>query len=169
MTAVKVGASWWILEGSAVPQRAQEDAEWLMSHDSGSQFAGAITTTPTMTQGGHSWLLSKGYRVIASRNTRRSATAVLGNWDATTRSVTFVDRGRWLVSGADSLWVEGVDLPGTPGALVVWVPSLRWIYSAPAASPLARNHLMAHAAARGWNVERIGSARAVAERVPPGR
>jgi hypothetical protein len=60
----------------------------------------------------------------------------------------------------DSLWLESVDLPDLPGALVVYSPSLHWLYGASTANPLHLDRMLALARARGWSVTRTGSARA---------
>jgi hypothetical protein len=80
-----------------------------------------------------------------------------------------VTRGRWLRVDGDSLWLEPIDLPDAPGALVAYVPSLAWAYAGTAASPLHLDLVLARARARGWRVERVGSARAVAMPVPAGQ
>jgi hypothetical protein len=66
----------------------------------------------------------------------------------------------------DSLWVEPIDYPDAPGALIAWLPSARWVYSGMAASPLNFDLMMARARERGWTVERYGSLRGVAIPAP---
>ena len=67
-----------------------------------------------------------------------------------------VARGRWLRGGADSLWVEPVDLANGPG-LLVYLPSQRWAYSAAASTTTDFELIAAALRRRGWAVERVGA------------
>jgi hypothetical protein len=69
--------------------------------------------------------------------------------------------------GSDSLWVEPIDLADAPGALVAYAPSLNWVYSGMAASPMHLDRVLDLAKARGWRVTQVGSARAVATAIKP--
>ncbi|MFW6084005.1 MAG: hypothetical protein ACODAA_02220, partial [Gemmatimonadota bacterium] len=81
--------------------------------------------------------------------------------------VETVDAGRWIGrrsgsntgSDADSVLLEPVDLPDAPGTLLVHVPRLSWIYTYGAGQPLDLAILRDRIRERGWDVERIGSAR----------
>ena len=57
-------------------------------------------------------------------------------------------------------------LPDYPGALVAYVPSLRWAYSGPAATPLYFDMVVARIRDRGWAVDRIGSIRSLVQPIP---
>jgi hypothetical protein len=46
--------------------------------------------------------------------------------------------------------------------MLVYVPSLRWVYSGMAAAPLQREYVLGWARRRGWVVERVGTIREVA-------
>ena len=71
--------------------------------------------------------------------------------------------------GGDSLWLEPMDLPDLPGALVAYAPSLEWVYSAAAANPLQLDLILARAREKGWRVSRFGSARGATSPLPPAR
>jgi hypothetical protein len=62
--------------------------------------------------------------------------------------------------------VESIDYPDLAGSLVAYVPSLRWVYSGAATSPLTVDMLVARIRERGWPVDRIGSLRAVVQPLP---
>jgi hypothetical protein len=59
-----------------------------------------------------------------------------------------------------------MDFPDFPGATIAYIPSMRWVYSGMAASPLAFDMLVARIRERGWNVDRIGSLRTLTQQVP---
>jgi hypothetical protein len=81
--------------------------------------------------------------------------------------VQTVARGRWLRAGGDSLWLEPIDLPDAPGALIAYAPSLEWVYSGMAANPLHLELVLARARERGWSVSQVGSARSVRTALTP--
>jgi hypothetical protein len=164
--AVKLGRQWVLLETSAVPSRVDAEQKWLERADPGTRIGAGIVTTAGATRGGIAWLARHRLPVYVPPGASRGATTVLGNWKQPTSALTVVDRGRWLRIDGDSMWVESVDLPDSPGAMVVYVPSLRWMYSAMAAAPLQLDLLMTRAALRKWNVERIGSVRAIVGPAP---
>jgi hypothetical protein len=93
--------------------------------------------------------------------------AVLRGYGAPPTNVTRVARGTWMRVGGDSLWLEPMDLPDLPGALVAYAPSLEWVYSAAAANPLQLDLILARAREKGWRVSRVGSARGATSPLPP--
>jgi hypothetical protein len=106
--------------------------------------------------------------MLVAPGARPFVATMLRSRGANAAAATTVRAARWLTIDGDSLWLEPVDLPDAPGALVAYVPSFKWAYTASAASPLHLDRVLALARARGWTVERVGSARAVAAPVPSG-
>jgi hypothetical protein len=158
--AVKLGQEWVLLEAGQAPLSAERAAGWLAKHDSGSRLGAALVTMPAAGSGGVAWLTARRVPVHVSTGGRPFVDQVLRGHDAPAAGVITVTRGRWLHVASDSLWLESVDLPDLPGALVVYSPSLQWLYGASAANPLHLDLLLALARARGWSVTRTGSARA---------
>ena len=148
--AVKLGSKWLMLEGTGVPQRNETDVQWLKSADPGSSVGGlarhACRTRVAAAR--------RGSPSTSCRSTSRLAplpamTATLANWKQPRTAASIVSKPQWLRIGGDSLWVESIDLPDYPGALVAYVPSMRWVYSGIAASPLYFDLLVApHSRAR---------------------
>ncbi len=168
-TAVKVGRRWVLLEGSSVPARTEQEHQWLVSHDQGSGFGAMLMTVAGAPRGSIAWFADKGLPVYLGRGAQRGAKVVLANWKAKPDASRGVERGRWAVFDGDSLWVEPFDAPGTPGGLIAWVPSLRWVYQALAVDPIVQGMVMDHAKRRGWKVERLGHARTVNAPAPATR
>ena len=92
--------------------------------------------------------------------------ATLENWKQPRSEAKVVSKPQWLRIGGDSAWVEPIDLPDYPGALVAYVPSLRWAYSGPAATPLYFDIVVARIRERGWAVDRVGSIRSLVQPIP---
>ena len=137
--AVKLRGGWLLLETGQAPSSARRAMEWLAARHV-SFFAGS-GATPFVAAALH------GYAMPASGGTT-------------------VTQGRWLDIGGDSLRLEPIDLPDAPGALVVYAPSLHWLYLSGTASPLYLDVVLGHARARGWRVTRYGSARGPVAELP---
>lgn len=164
--AVKLGRQWLFLEGAIAPQQNETDAGWLLRAVPGSSLGGAIVTVVNSGRGGAAWLAGRRLPIYVSPGGEAAQRATLANWKQSPSIMTVVARGRWLAMDGDSLWVEPIDYPDAPGALIAWLPSARWVYSGMAASPLNFDLMMARARERGWTVERYGSLRGVAIPAP---
>ena len=164
--AVKLGGRWLLLETGQAPSSAQRAVEWLAAHDAGSTVAGAVITMPASGHGGASWLVARHVPLSAAPGATPFVDAALRGYATPASGVTTVTQGRWLAIGGDSLRLEPIDLPDAPGAMVVYAPSLQWLYLYGAVSPLYLDVALAHARARGWRVTRYGSARGPVAALP---
>jgi hypothetical protein len=164
--AVKLGKSWLFLEGASVPKRSSTDLRWLESADPGSTVAGLLVTAPNTGRGGATWFTERKLPVYVTPGAVAAMNATLDNWKEPRTAITVVSKPQWLRIGGDSVWVEPIDLPDYPGALVAYVPSLRWAYSGFAATPLYVDMVVARIRERGWAVDRIGSIRGLIQPIP---
>ncbi|MBK8249869.1 MAG: hypothetical protein IPK85_21120 [Gemmatimonadetes bacterium] len=165
--AVKVGNQWILLEGTAVPDRARAESAWLSGRDASKGYGAAIITTGRPIPGGATWFLQQQLPILFGSGSERSLGTILSNWQVKRPAPRPVVAPRWLRFDGDSLVVAPLDVPGAAGGLVLYVPSLRWVYHALAVSPLVRSLVLEEAQRRGWVVERIGHARAIVTPVPP--
>jgi hypothetical protein len=62
---------------------------------------------------------------------------------------------RRFASGAD--WLEPIDVPSTARAMLIYVPSMKWVYSSGLTGPLDQEFIARRIAERGWSVARIGT------------
>jgi hypothetical protein len=115
------------------------------------------------------WLASHRVLVEVAPGAAPFVDAVLRGHSIAAGGHAPVMRGRWLRVGGDSLWLEPIDFPDAPGALIAYVPSLEWVYSGLAANPLNLDLVLARAKERGWRASRVGTARAVAAPLAPAR
>jgi len=166
--AVKVGTSWLLFDGSGTPERAAEDAAWLAEKVQGATIGALLVASPNWGTGAAAWALDQHLPILVAPGSRTSIAASLQNWGRSGTAFTTVERGRWLRIGGDSAWIEPIDLPNIPGSLLVWVPSLHWLYASTAApapfGPMDR--LLALARSRKWAVEYFGSFGAISTPVP---
>jgi hypothetical protein len=165
--AVKLGREWVLLEAGQAPLSAERAASWLAKNDAGSRLSAALVTAPNGNNGGVAWLAAHHVPTHVSTGARPFVERILRGYATPMASVSTVTRGQWLRVAGDSLWLEPVDLPDLPRALVVYSPSLQWLYSASTATPLHLDLMLALARSRGWTVSRTGSARAPMVALPP--
>ncbi len=164
--AVKLGRRWLLLESGQAPLTVERAAAWLERTDPGAGIAGAYVTAPMAANGGAAWLAARKIPIHAGPGAMPFLTRILRNHRQPAAAAVVVTRAQWRRVDGDSLWVEPIDLPDAAGALLVYVPSLRWVYSAMAVAPLQVDYVMRRVRDRGWAVERMGSARAVSVPVP---
>jgi hypothetical protein len=163
--AVKVGGRWVLLESGQSGLSAERAIGALAALDP-APVAAAVITVPAGTNGGVVALARKRVPVHAAPGAATWLGIVLRN-HGVTGGATPVTRGRWLRVGSDSLRLEPIDLPDAPGALLVYVPSLRYAFSDPAGAPLQRDYVLRRLRESGWPVERLGSSAGVATPVTP--
>lgn len=155
--AVKVGNGWLLLEAGQAEVNAQRAIEWLGKNADGKVMA-AVLTPPSGSNGGIVYLSQQQTPIYLSSGAQPFVSAILKNHGRALKG-TEVVKGQWIRMGSDSVWVEPVDLPDNPASLLVYVPSLKWVYSAMATSPLHQRYLLDRLKAHGWPVERLGSLR----------
>jgi hypothetical protein len=165
--AVKLGDQWVLLEGGYAPLSIERATSWLAGAASSSHVAAALLTVPNAGSGGAGWLAAHKVPLYAGRGAVVPTTLSLRGYGAPSSAVTAVRQGRWLRIGRDSLWMESIDLPDAPGALLVYVPALQWMYTGMAAGALQLDIALAHARAAGWKVTRVGSLRGITADLPP--
>jgi hypothetical protein len=166
--AVKVGTGWWLLEGGQAPLITERAVRWLEATGTG-PVGGTLVTGPSAGNGGLAWLAQRKLPMRVAPGARAFVANILRNHQVPVTAATTITRGQWIHAGGDSLWVEPIDYPDAQGALYLYSPSLRWAYSSLATGPLQMQYLQARLKARGWQVDRIGSARGVAIPVPAPR
>jgi hypothetical protein len=164
--AVKLGKEWVLLEGGQAPLSVERAAAWLRGADPEGRIAAALVTMPSTGSGGAAWLVSRDVPLHVAPGATSFVDAVLRGHHVPASGVTPVTRGRWLRVSGDSLWLEPIDLPDAPGALVAYVPSLEWVYSGLTVTQLNLDRVLALARTRGWRVSRTGSARGVVTPLP---
>ncbi|MDB4917815.1 MAG: putative peptidase [Gemmatimonadetes bacterium] len=164
--AVKLGKRWVLLEGGSAPISIERASAWLKGNDASTQVAAALLTLSGAGSGGAGWLTSQRVPLFAARGAMRSVAHSLNGYHASSQGLSEVKSGRWLKVDGDSLWMEPIDLPDAPGSLLVYVPSLEWIYTGMAVGALQLDIALARARAKGWKVTRTGSLRAIATPLP---
>lgn len=164
--AVKVGGHWLLLEAGQAPLSTERAAAWLRKQEPGAVIASAWVTTPLGANGGAAWLAAQKIPVYGGPGAMPFLTTILRNHRERTSAASVVSRAQWRMVDGDSVWVEPMDFPDAPGALLLYVPSLKWAYSGMAAAPLQVEYLMRRLADRGFTVERIGSLRGLVMPAP---
>jgi hypothetical protein len=157
--AVKVGKSWLLLETGQAEVNAQRAVEWLGKNDSEGKVGGAVLSLPSGSNGGVVYLSKKQMPLYVGPGASPFVAAILKNHGRSLTKSAEISRGQWIRMAGDSVWIEPIDLPDAPASLLVYAPSLKWVYSAVATSPLHQRYLLDKLKAHGWTVERMGSIR----------
>lgn len=164
--AVRVGGAWVLLETGQAPLSAERGIEWL-ERNAGGSVAAAIVGNTSLGNGGVVHASRIGLPTYAAPGARWILDRIFSGYEQSPRVLEHVTEPRWIRIGSDSVRIEPLDLPDAPGTLVMWVPSLRYVYSPMAITPLDMRLLLAHARRNGWQVERVGGLRTVVMPVPP--
>ncbi len=163
--AIQVGGQWVLLETGQAGGAAQAASEWLARQSPDAKLGAAVVTNTGTSNGGVGWLTAQGIAVHVAPGAQPLVRTVLAGAGGGDRraSVAVVRRPQWLRVGSDSLWLEPVDLPDMPGTMMVYSPTLRWLYSAAgvgrAVTQVEQDALVGRLGARGLRVEWIGNAR----------
>lgn len=163
--AVKLGGEWVLLETGQAPLSANRALAWLARHEP-APIAGAVVTFVAVTNGGSVELARRGIPLRTAPGAVPILETILRNHGSRLPAGAPVAQAEWLSVGSDSLWLEPIDLPDASGSLLVYSPTLKWVYSASAFAPLQRGRVLARIRSHGWAVERIGSARGIVAPVP---
>ncbi|HEV7706325.1 MAG TPA: hypothetical protein VGO46_18660 [Gemmatimonadaceae bacterium] len=157
--AVKVGAEWFLLEPGNLPLNAERAAGWLAEHDKGSRVAGAMISRE-WPMGGAAWVARAKLPIYLAPSDAQGLRTSLSNFGAPVAAMHVVSVGQWIRTSSsprDSAWVEPIDVPGALHAMLIYVPSMKWVYSSGILSKVDQEFVERHIAARKWSVERIGS------------
>ena len=155
--AMKLGGKWVLIEAGTAPLTIERSASFLRHADPSASIDAALVTAPTGA-GGIAWLVQQSIATWVTDAAAPFADAALRGWPKGSTRPRVATGQRWIHVGSDSLRVERIDLPDYPGATVVYVPSLRWVYAWPA-GPAQMEYVLAHIRERGWRADRVGSAR----------
>jgi hypothetical protein len=157
--AVRLGDGWLLLETGQAPLSLDRALDWMDANAAGDIVA-AVVTIPQQGNGGVAALPGRGVPLLVAPGAAPLVEAMLDGQQVSADFET-VDEGRWITAAGDSARVEPIDLPDLPGSLLVYVPSLRWIYVGGALQALERDGVMDRARERGWVVERVGHSRGI--------
>lgn len=164
--AVRVGGDWFMLETGQAVGAAEIANAWIEKQ--GGKLTGAIVSYGSTSNGGVPWFVTNNRRVWIAPGATRLVRTITGK--ATQRSLAPVEAARWIPVGTDSLWVEPINIPDAPGVLLVYSPTLKWLYGAPfVGSPLAPGAFrdaIERLRNRGFAVEWTGSARNIRVAIP---
>ena len=164
--AVRVGGQWVLLETGQADGAARAASEWLARQSPHAKVAAAIITNTGTSNGGVGGLTARRIAVHVAPGAEPLVRTILRHSGGGPHaSIAIVRRPQWLRVGSDSLWLEPVDLPDAPGTMMVYSPTLRWLYSAAGVgrpvTQVEQDAMIGRLVARGLRVEWIGNARSI--------
>lgn len=157
--AVKIAGAWWLIEPGNLPLNAQRAAEWLATHDDGAHVGGGILTGANPA-GGSAWLATQHLPLYVAPAAAVATDVSLGNYGAPRATVHRVQSTTSFGAAAGSpqaAVLEPMDFMNTQGALVIYVPSMRWLYTPTPLGVNERVYLARRIKERGWAVDRIAT------------
>jgi hypothetical protein len=157
--AVKFGKEWLLIEPGNLPLNAERAAAWLAEHDKGTRVSGAVIGRE-WPSGGAAWVARSKLPIYLSPTDAQGLRTTLGNFGVPSTTMHVVDAGTWIRTAAsprDSVWVEPIDVPSTRRAVLIYVPSMKWVYSSGIVGKLDQEFVERLIASRKWSVERIGT------------
>ena len=158
--AVETGDGWLAIGAGQAPFNFEQSARRL-------EELGATPITRVLvaeTRGGNGGVLRAaelGLPILVSESAETLVRVVLRNGGGSDRTVDVVDDVRTVGSGAKRVELAPVDLPDAPGSLMIFKPSLGWLFLPDGADPLDVRLASERARALGWKVERVGTLREV--------
>ncbi|HEX7917934.1 MAG TPA: hypothetical protein VF454_00950 [Gemmatimonadales bacterium] len=167
--AVRIGGKWVLLEAGQAGLNADRAIDWLVRTTPESAVSAAILTFTIPGNGGVTALGRRRVPTYIAPGERPYVERMLGNTGTTGVSPVTVSRAQWLKVGSDSLWLEPIDLPDAPRSLLVYSPTLQWVYSAWAVAPLQSQYVLDRIRSHGWVVQRLGQARTISAPAPSAR
>lgn len=156
--AVDTGDGWLLLEAGHMPLNLQRALE-QMAPEGVDDVVGALAASTRAGNGGALTLVDEQRSVWVAPAARELLDRVLGNHGRDPGALIPVTAGRWIGRGDARVRLEPVDLPDAPGSVMVWSPSLGWLYAPDASLPLDVRMVKERAAALGWDWRALGTAR----------
>lgn len=158
--AVRIGGRWLVMEAAQANGAMALIAAWLERHGGGAPIAGAVATNVWTGNGGAPWFTSRRLPVHVAPG----AMPVLEQINDGARGLHRVGAPAWIRVGTDSVWAEPVTVPDMAGTMIVYSPTLRWLFIPFAGSPAHaadQAAIIARLEARGFTVELVGGVRSL--------
>lgn len=156
--AVEVGDGWLMLGAGQAPFNHDQAVDALATGGVG-ELSGVLVAEARGGNGGVVRAAQQGRAILVSQSAEPFVRTILRNAGASQATVDVVSSGRTLGRGAERLVLEPIDLPDVPGSLLVFKPSIGWLYVPEGTDPLHLRMARERAQALGWSVEVVGSPR----------
>jgi hypothetical protein len=125
----------------------------------------AVTSASIGTVGGAAAATAAGAKVFVTTRAAPTVRRVHAQQRTTPRNVVTVERGAWHMVAGDSVWTEPLDFPDADGAMLIWIPRLKWAYAGSFAGAMQLRAALAVLDARGFAPERMGTARGLSRTI----
>lgn len=158
--AVYTGEGWVLLGAGQAPFNYDQIVEAL-EEDGVDRISAVLIGEARGTNGGVSRAIDMGVPVYVSVGAEPFVRTILQNAGAATSGLHVLQEEVTLGIGDDRLLVAPLDLPDAPGSLMAYKPSARWLFVPEGNDPLHQRMARDAAAVRGWEVDVVGTARAI--------
>lgn len=172
--AVRLDGCWLVL-GAGADQGSMGRLAAALGLEAGPARGGAdgrlavvIPNASAGSAGGVAWATSRGYKAFVPPGARNLVRALHKQQGAAEKGIVAVNDGAWHKIAGDSVWMEPLDVPDQPAAMLIWVPRLKWAYLGPGTG-LVERAAWARLDERGFKPTRVGTARGVSLAVEAAR
>lgn len=162
--ALELDDGWLLLQAGHAPLSLERGRDALAARGMG-RVRAALVAAATNGNGGVATLVEEGVPVFTSPAADPFLEVMLEGHGVRPRGITVVREPGWVEVGGTRLWMEPLDLPDTPGSILLYAPELGWVYAPDAVQPLDVRLVRDRARERGWEVRALGTPRGVWQEV----
>jgi hypothetical protein len=168
--AFRTSDGWYLLGAGHHPLMLERTRTALGRHGV-ERILGAVIGVARAGNGGVVALAGEGVPLFVAPAAAPFVRVMLANAGRPIDSFTVLSEGRWLGSGSGRVRLEPVDLPDTPGSIMLHAPELGWLYAPDAATPLDVRLVIERAKQLEWTWNALGTAAGlvVQGKLPPPR
>ena len=156
--AVELGDGWLMLNAGQAPYNYDQAVDALAGGGV-EELTGVLVAEARGGNGGVVRAAQQRRALFVSRSAEPFVRTILRNAGASQATVDVVSTGRTLGRGVERVVLEPIDLPDVPGSLLLFKPSIGWLYVPEGTDPLHLRMARERARALGWNVEVVGGPR----------
>jgi hypothetical protein len=155
---VDTGDGWLLLNAGQAPFNFDQAVEALAA--GGAEAPSAVLVAEA--RGGNGGVVRAadlGLPILVSASAEPFVRTVLRNHRVRDADVDVVSGARTVGSGQERILLEPIDLPDTPGSLLLFKPATGWLWAPDAQDPLHVRMARERARALGWDVRAVGTPR----------
>lgn len=159
--AVRLRQGWMMVTAGPADLTAERARAALERRGAPVKAVLLMSTSPTAI-GGSRALAEAGITFVLPSGSVRAARTMLGDLESKARPFTIIAGGSWITVAGDSVWAEELEVPDAVGAVLFWVPRLKWAYLGPVGSPWHVRQALRVLDARGFAPQMVGLAQGIA-------
>jgi hypothetical protein len=158
--AVDTGDGWLILNAGQAPFNFDQAVD-AFAAGGVEDLAGVLVAEARGGNGGVVRAAQQRRPILVSASAEPFVRTILRNAGVSDSVVDVVSARRTLGRGTERVVLEPIDLPDAPGSLLLFKPSIGWLFVPEGVDPLHVRMARERAHALGWSVEVVGTPRGI--------